>query len=282
VSPASNSVSQPPPTQNTDHSDMHGSSAAQCELWKMNHDHVDNHNVNDADEHDYVYRAEKTHKAHTTTAVSHHTDRWSSSPAANFKCPNDLTMDTSTDKVADKVLLDDGRRPLQNNVQRLSDRPQSFHYGVNNEMPVKETKVFSLSHTNDISPTLTCPNPSPKSGTRENAALTSLDNTDNSADYHKWHRHRSGSEKTRQPTEGASSSSYFNNSGADMRKWQSEHLDHHRHPLSESSGTHVWHMQQPGMHRGTCVMQCSPFIITDYLSAGLYAGSHTPQYIFNF
>ena len=266
VSPASNSVSQPPPTQHTDHGDMHGSSAAECGLWKMNHDHVDNHNVNDdADEHDYVYRAEKSQRAHTKAAVSHHTDRWSSSHATNFKCPNDLTMDTSTDKVADKVLLDDGQ-PLQNNVQRLSDRPQSFHYGANNEMPVKETKVFSLSHTNDISPTLTCPpNPSPKSGTRDNAAVTSLDNTDSSADYHKWHRHRSGSEKTRQPTESAGSSSYFNSSGADMRKWQSEHLDHHRRPLSESGGTHVWHMQQPGMHRGTCVMKCSPFIITDCL-----------------
>lgn len=253
VSCASNSVSQPPPTRNTDHSDTHGSGVVTCELWKMNHDHMDNHNMNDVDEHDYVYRAERTQKAHTTAAVSRHTDRWTSSHATNFKCPNDLAMDTTMDKVSGKVLLDDGYRPLQNNVQQLSDCPQSCHYGANNEMSAKETKVFSLSHNNDITPTLTCydTKPSPKSGTHENTAATSLDNTDNSADYHKWHRHRSGSEKARQPLEGAGSSSSFNNSGADMRKWQSEHLDYQQRPLSESSSTRVWHMQQPGMHRDT-------------------------------
>ena len=285
----------------TDHNvDMAGSNAAQCGLWKVNHDHVENnnHNVNDMDEHD-VHRVERMQTAHNMAVVSSHTDRWSFTPSssANFKCPNDLAMDTNMDKVAVKVLRD--KWFLQNNVQRQTDRPQSYHYGANNETSVRKTTGFRLSHNNEITPTTTMyydTRPSQKSNTHENMAAgvdatAALDDTDvgvgapldmavtdapldmavtdapldmavadATCDFNDWlRRTRSGSEKVRQPREDTDSSSNFNRSGADMRKWQSEHLGQKQRPLSEI-GTPVWHLQQRGM--GMCVTQCSPFIIS--------------------
>ena len=243
-SSVSDSASRPRPMTNSD-LDVARSGPVQCGLLKENLDHVDNHNVNDVVEHGYAYKAARTQKGNGKAAGGN--DNWGYPPTSNvnYKYPNELTTDSSTNKVADKVLLDDGYMPLQNNAQDMQ-----YHRGTNNETRVKETKVFSLSHNNDIAApmTTTCYEiePCQKSSIYENAV--SPNDARNRADFHQWHRQRGGSEKAHQPLEV--SDSFLTHSGADIRKWQSEHLEHHVRPLSTADGhIPVWNMQQ-GTNKG--------------------------------
>ena len=238
-SSVSDSTLQPRPTTNSD-LDMARSGPIQCGLSNL--DHVDNHNVNDVVELDYAYKARRTQKGNSKAAGSN--DNWSypSTSNVNFKYTNDVTTDSSTNKVADKVLLDDGYMPLQNNTD------VQHHRGTNNETRVKESKVFSLSHNNDIAAPTTCYEiePCQKSSIQENAV--SPNDARNRADFHQWHRQRGGSEKAHSPLEV--SDSFLTRSGADIRKWQSEHLEHHVRPLSTADGhIPVWNMQQ-GTNKG--------------------------------
>ena len=233
-SSVSNSTAQPRPMTNSD-----------LDVAQTNLDHMDNHNVNDMVELDYAYKATRTQKGNSKAAGGN--DHWSypSTSNVNFKYPNELTTDSSTNKVADKVLLDDGGYlPLQNNTDI-----QQHHRGTNNETRVKETKVFSLSHNNDIAAPTTCYEiePCQKSSIHENAV--SPNDARNRADFHQWHRQRGGSEKAHSPLEV--SDSFLSHSGTDIRKWQSEHLEHHVRPLSTADGhIPVWNMQQQGTNKG--------------------------------